>query len=68
MRKLEKSSDRAQTQGLSQQSCQLSRQMVRLRAARAATSTRDRSKRRVNCHAAPASRIHRGRARPMRMR
>ena len=29
MRKLEKSSDRAQTQGLSQQSCQLSRQMVR---------------------------------------
>lgn len=43
MRKLEKSSDSAHTQGFSQQSCQLSAQTVRLNAAKAAKSTRDRS-------------------------
>ena len=47
MRKLEKSSDSAHTQGFSQQSCQLSAQTVRLNAAKAAKSTRDRSARRV---------------------
>lgn len=44
---LEKSSDSAHTQGFSQQSCQLSAQTVRLNAAKAAKSTRDRSARRV---------------------
>ena len=48
MRKLEKSSDSAQTQGLSQHICQSPAHTVRLRAAKAAKSTSERSARRVN--------------------
>ena len=65
MRTLEKSSDSAHTQGLSQQSCQLSAQTVRLSPAKAANSTKDRSVRPVNCQAEDTANIPSGRASPM---
>ena len=48
IRKLEKSSDSAQTQGFSQQSCQSSAQTLRLSPAKTASATRDKSARLAN--------------------
>ena len=58
-RELEKSSESAQTPpGLSQLLCQSSDQTVRLSAAKAATSTSDRSRRWVREYAAAAASVH----------
>ena len=47
-RKMEKSSDKAHTQGLSQHNCQSDAHTVRLKAQKAINRTMDRSARRVN--------------------
>ena len=66
IRKLEKSSESAHTQGLSQQSCLFSAQTVKLSAASTAKSTMERSIRRVNWYADAAASMPSGMARPMK--